>query len=192
MGSRFVVVAGNGETTRVNVEALLEDYFRGKGKDVVLVLPFTDRPSQGQIWAHQVSSELEIPTTVICPASSVVMSLGSSSVHNADDAIQATVEMIRGEDSVALLLWNPSDPASMVAQAAFKEAGVPCYDLCIGLFEVSAGNPVIEPQEVVTNEIPNIETKVKANDLKVDVNASYLSELITKKVMEALKEAGVV
>jgi hypothetical protein len=191
MGSRFVVVAGNGETTRVNVEALLEDYFRGKGKDVVLVLPFTDRPSQGQIWAHQVSSELEIHTTVICPASSVVMSLGSSSVHNADDAIQATVEMIRGEDSVALLLWNPSDPASMVAQAAFKEAGVPCYDLCIGLFEVSAGNPVIEPQRVVTSEIPNTETKVKADELRVNVNVAYLSELITKKVMEALKEAGI-
>jgi hypothetical protein len=80
----------------------------------------------------------------------------------------------------------------MVAQAAFKEAGVPCYDLCIGLFEVSAGNLVIEPQEVVTSEIPNIETKVKANDLKVNVNAAYLSELITKKVMEALKEAGLV
>ena len=192
MGSRFVVVAGNGETTRVNVEALLEDYYRGKGKDVVLVLPFTDRPSQGQIWAHQVSSELEIPTTVICPASSVVMSLGSSSVHNADDAIQATVEMISGEDAVALLLWNPSDPASMVAQAAFKEAGVPCYDLCIGLFEVSAGNPAIEPQEVVTNEIPNIETKVKANESKVKAKEVDLAELITKKVMEALKEAGVV
>jgi hypothetical protein len=192
MGSRFVVVAGNGETTRVNVEALLEDYYRGKGKDVVLVLPFTDRPSQGQIWAHQVSSELEIPTTVICPANSVVMSLGSSSVHNANDPVQATVEMVEGEDAVALLLWNPSDPSSMVAQAAFKEAGVPCYDLCIGLFEVSAGNPVSEPQEVVTDEIPKSETKVKANDLKVDVNAAYLSELITKKVMEALKEAGVV
>lgn len=192
MGSRFVVVAGNGETTRVNVEALLEDYYRGKGKDVVLVLPFTDRPSQGQIWAHQVSSELEIPTTVICPASSVVMSLGSSSVHNADDAIQATVEMISGEDAVALLLWNPSDPSSMVAQAAFKEAGVPCYDLCIGLFEVSAGNPASEPQEVVTEEIPNVETKVKANEPKVKAKEDELAELITKKVLEALKEAGVV
>lgn len=192
MGSRFVVVAGNGETTRVNVEALLEDYYRGKGKDVVLVLPFTDRPSQGQIWAHQVSSELEIPTTVICPANSVVMSLGSSSVHNADDAVQATVEMISGEDAVALLLWNPSDPAAMIAQAAFKEAGVPCYDLCIGLFEVSAGNPVSEPQKVVTNEISESETKVKVNELKVNVDAAYLSELITKQVMKALKEAGLV
>jgi hypothetical protein len=192
MGSRFVVVAGNGETTRVNVEALLEDYYRGKGKDVVLVLPFTDRPSQGQIWAHQVCSELEIPTTVICPANSVVMSLGSSSVHNADDPFQATVELTRGEDAVAFLLWNPSDPVSMIAYAAFKEVGVPSYDLCIGLFEVSDTIAVNTPQRVVTEEIPKSETKVKANDLKVDVNASYLSELITKKVMEALKEAGVV
>jgi hypothetical protein len=116
------------------------------------------------------------------------MSLGSSSVHNANDPVQATVELVEGEDAVALLLWNPSDPASMVAQAAFKEAGVPCYDLCIGLFEVSAGNPVIERQEVVTNEIPESETKVKVKEPEVKVD---LAELITKKVLEALKEAGV-
>jgi deoxyribose-phosphate aldolase len=74
----------------------------------------------------------------------------------------------------------------------FKEALVPCYDLCIGLFEISVGKTASEPQEVVTEEISNVETKVKANDLKVNVNAAYLSELITKKVMEALEEAGVV
>ena len=192
MGSRFVVVAGNGETTRVNVEALLEDYYRGKGKDVVLVLPFTDRPSQGQIWAHQVSSELEIPTTVICPANSVVMSLGSSSVHNADDPFQATVEMTRGEDAVALLLWNPSDPVSMIAYAAFKEVGTPSYDLCIGMYEISDTITVNEPQEVVTAEISEPETKVKDNEPKVKAKEVDLAELITKKVLEALKEAGVV
>lgn len=192
MGSKFVVVAGNGETTRVNVEALLEDYFRGKGKDVVLVLPFNDRPSQGQVWAHQVASELGIPTTVICPENSVVMSLGSSSVHNSPNPIQETTELVAGGDSVAFLLWNESDSFTTSAATVFKEALVPCYDLCIGLFEISAGKTVSEPQEVVTEEISNVETKVKANDIKVNVNAAYLSELITKKVMEALEEAGVV
>jgi hypothetical protein len=192
MGSKFVVVAGNGETTRVNVEALLEDYFRGKGKDVVLVLPFNDRPSQGQVWAHQVASELGIPTTVICPENSVVMSLGSSSVHNSPNPIQETTELVAGGDSVAFLLWNDSDSFTTSAATVFKEALVPCYDLCIGLFEISVGKTVSEPQEVVTEEISNVETKVKANDLKVNVNAAYLSELITKKVMEALEEAGVV
>lgn len=192
MGSKFVVVAGNGETTRVNVEALLEDYFRGKGKDVVLVLPFNDRPSQGQVWAHQVCGELDIPTTVICPENSVVMSLGSSSVHNSTDPIKATVEMTADEDAVALLLWNEADSFTASAAAAFKEALVPCYDLCIGLFEVSAGKPVSEPQEVVTDEIPNVETKVKDNEPKVKAKEVDLAELITKKVLEALKEAGVV
>ena len=185
MGSKFIVVTGNGETTRVNVEALLEDYYRGKGKDFVLVLPFNGRPSQGQVWAHQVSSELEIPTTVICPENSVVMSLGSSSVHNSPDPITTTLEMVAGEDAVAFLLWNEDDSFTASAQRVFKEASLPCYDLCIGLFEVSAGKPFSEPQEVVTAEIPQVETKVKAKE-------DDLVELITKKVMEALKEAGVV
>lgn len=192
MGSKFVVVTGNGETTRVNVEALLEDYYRGKGKDVVLVLPFSDRPSQGQIWAHQVSSELDIPTTAICPENSVVMSLGSSSIHNATDPIKATLEMTKGEDAVALLLWTESDSFTVSAAAAFKEAQVACYDLCVGLFEVSAGKTVSEPQEVVTEEISNVENKVKANESKVKAKETDLVELITKKVLEALKEAGVV
>lgn len=191
MGSKFVVVAGNGETTRVNVEALLEDYYRGKGKDVVLVLPFNDRPSQGQVWAHQVSSELEIPTTVICPENSVVMSLGSSSVHNASNPIQACLDMVKDEDAVALLLWNEADSFTAAIGEAFKEALVPCYDLCIGLFEVSAGKAVSQPQEVVTDEISQVETKVKANEPKVKAKDVDLAELITKKVLEALKEAGI-
>jgi hypothetical protein len=182
MGSKIVVVAGNGETTRVNVEALLEDYYRGKGKDVVLVLPFNDRPSQGQVWAHQVSSELGIPTTVICPENSVVMSIGNSSVHNSANPIQEVVEMASGEDSVALLLWNDTDSFTASLAAAFKEASVPCYDLCVGLVEVSAGKPFVEPEKVVTEKIPQVETVLRTPDLE---------KAITQAVLKVLKDFGI-
>jgi hypothetical protein len=59
----------------------------------------------------------------------------------------------------------------------------------MGLVELSHIERENEPQEVVTEEIPKSEIKVKANEPKVKVD---LAELITKKVMEALKEAGVV
>jgi hypothetical protein len=187
MGSKFLVVTGNGETTRVNVEALLEDHYRGNGKDVVLLLPFQDRPSQGQVWAHQVSSELGIPTTAIAPENAVIMSLGSASLHNASNPISAVVEMVKGEDVQAFLLWDDEDGFGTAAFSAFQEASVPSYDLCMGLVELSHVERDIEPQAVVTAEIPKVE--IKAEEPKATAD---LAELITKKVLEALKEAGVV
>lgn len=192
MGSKFLVVAGNGETTRVNVEALLEDHYRGNGKDVTLLLPFQDRPSQGQVWAHQVSAELGIPTTAIAPENAVIMSLGSASLHHAQNPISTVVGMIEGEDAQAFILWDDQDGFGTAAFSAFQEASVPSYDLCMGLVELSHVERENEPQAVVTEEIPESEIKVKASEPKVKAKEVDLAELITKKVMEALKEAGVV
>ena len=189
MGSKFLVITGNGETTRVNVEALLEDHYRGNGKDVTLLLPFQDRPSQGQVWAHQVSAELGVSTTAVAPENAVIMSLGSASLHNASNPIAAVVDMVKGEDAQAFILWDEEDGFGTAAFSAFQEASVPSYDLCMGLVELSHIERENEPQEVVTAEIPESEIKVKAKDPEVKVD---LAELITKKVMEALKEAGVV
>ena len=189
MGSKFLVITGNGETTRVNAEALLEDHYRGNGKDVTLLLPFQDRPSQGQVWAHQVSAELGVSTTAVAPENAVIMSLGSASLHNASNPIAAVVDMVKGEDAQAFILWDEEDGFGTAAFSAFQEASVPSYDLCMGLVELSHIERENEPQEVVTAEIPESEIKVKAKEPEVKVD---LAELITKKVMEALKEAGVV
>ena len=192
MGSKFLVVTGNGDTTRVNVEALLEDHYRGNGKDVVLLLPFQDRPSQGQVWAHQVSSELGIPTTAVAPENAVIMSLGSASLHSDPNPIKAVVDMTSGEAVEAFILWDDQDGFGTSAFSAFQEASVPCYDLCMGLVELSHANPAVEAPTVVTEEIPEPEIKVKAKEPEVKAKEVDLVDLITKKVLEALKEAGVV
>lgn len=192
MGSKFLVVAGNGETTRVNVEALLEDHYRGNGKEVVLVLPFHDRPSQGQVWAHQVSAELGIPTTAVAPENAVIMSLGSASLHTDQNPIKAVVEMTKGEPTDVFILWDEQDGFGISAFSAFQEASVPCYDLCMGLVELSHAKEPVEASEAVTEEISIPETKVKVNESKVKAKEVDLAELIAKKVIEALKEAGVV
>jgi hypothetical protein len=59
----------------------------------------------------------------------------------------------------------------------------------MGLVELAHVERESEPQEVVTADISKPEIKVKAKEPEVKVD---LAELITKKVMEALKEAGVV
>jgi hypothetical protein len=163
MGS-FLIVAGNKETTRVNVEALLEDYFRGNGKDFRLVLPFYDRPSQGQIWAHQLAYDLGIPSL---------------------EPLQTTVELAETAEngSVAFLLWSEEDSNTVALQTALKTASVPCYDLCLGLVEVSGGNAITP--SLNAPEAPKV--VIEEDDL-----ASRIAVKVADIVLAQLKDAGVI
>ena len=42
MDKYYVIVAGNGETSRANVEALVEDYVYGHGQDVTFILAYEE------------------------------------------------------------------------------------------------------------------------------------------------------
>jgi hypothetical protein len=186
MGSKNLIVAGNGETTRVNVEALLEDYFRGNGKDFILFLPFKDRPSQGQVWAHQLANEMGISTTVVAPEGAILMSITSSSLVTAADPIATLVETVKGEWVTAFLLWDEADVYTATLLSALQEASVPAYDLCKGLLEVSAGsNPVEAPKAVEAEVEPDPEVINEIDTLNIE---EFLIKAVTKAVKEALAE----
>jgi hypothetical protein len=194
MGSKHLVVAGNGETTRVNVEALLEDYFRGNGKDFILLLPFKDRPSQGQVWAHQLASELDISTTVIAPEGSVLMSITSSSLVNDPDPIKATVDAVSGEWATAFMFWDEADVFTASLHSSLKDASVPSYDLCKGLLEISAGNLPETPQEASKEPVEVIEPPQETNTLPVIVSedlSKAIGKAVAKAVTEVLEKYGI-
>lgn len=185
MGS-FLIVAGNGDTTRVNVEALIEDYLRGVNKqDLVLLLPFLDRPSQGQIWAHQLCADVGIPTTAISKEGSVIMSLGGSSLHTAEDPISEIASIVAGEPAEAFLLWDEKDDLTVAFQGAIKGAGVPCYDLCLGLLEISPGTAPEMPTGAST---PVSEPVLGApKDL-----ADEIADKVAAILISRFKEAGLI
>lgn len=194
MGSKHLVVAGNGETTRVNVEALLEDYFRGNGKDFILLLPFKDRPSQGQVWAHQLASELDISTTVIAPEGAVLMSITSSSLVNDPDPIKATVDAVSGEWATAFMFWDEVDVFTASLHSSLKDASVPSYDLCKGLLEISAGNLPETPQEASKEPVEVVETPQETNTLPVIVSedlSKAIGKAVAKAVTEVLEKYGI-
>ena len=194
MGSKHLVVAGNGETTRVNVEALLEDYFRGNGKDFILLLPFKDRPSQGQVWAHQLASELDISTTVIAPEGAVLMSITSSSLVNDPDPIKATVDAVSGEWATAFMFWDEADVFTASLHSSLKGASVPSYDLCKGLLEISAGNLPETPQEASKEPVEVVEAPQKTNTLPVIVSedlSKAIGKAVAKAVTEVLEKYGI-
>jgi hypothetical protein len=194
MGSKHLVVAGNGETTRVNVEALLEDYFRGNGKDFILLLPFKDRPSQGQVWAHQLASELDISTTVIAPEGAVLMSITSSSLVNDPDPIKATVDAVSGEWATAFMFWDEADVFTASLHSSLKDASVPSYDLCKGLLEISAGNLPETPQEAPKEPVEVVEAPQETNTLPVIVSedlSKAIGKAVAKAVTEVLEKYGI-
>jgi len=194
MGSKHLVVAGNGETTRVNVEALLEDYFRGNGKDFILLLPFKDRPSQGQVWAHQLASELDISTTVIAPEGAVLMSITSSSLVNDPDPIKATVDAVSGEWATAFMFWDEVDVFTASLHSSLKDASVPSYDLCKGLLEISAGNLPETPQEAPKEPVEVVEAPQEPNTLPVIVSedlSKAIGKAVAKAVTEVLEKYGI-
>lgn len=188
MGSKNLIIAGNGETTRVNVEALLEDYFRGNGKEFILFLPFKDRPSQGQVWAHQLASEMDIPTTVVAPEGAILMSISSSSLVTSPDPIKAVVETTSGEWTNAFLLWDEQDVFTATLLSTLKEASVPSYDLCKGLLEVSAGSTPVEAPEAVETVIEPEEEPAVVEETDLLNIEEFLIKAVTKAVREALAE----
>lgn len=185
MGS-FLIVAGNADSTRVNVEALIEDYLRGVNKqDLMLLLPFTDRPSQGQIWAHQLCAEVGIPTTAIAKENAIIMSLGSSTLHNAEDPISEVASIVAGEPAKAFLLWDEKDDLTVALQRALEGAGVPCYDLCLGLLAISPGTAPEMPKKT-TEAVSEPEPEV---DLSL---ADQIADKVAALILEKLREAGAI
>lgn len=186
MGS-FLVVAGNADSTRVNVEALMEDYLRGVDKQgMILLLPFLERPSQGQIWAHQLCSEAGISTTAITKEGAIVMSLGGSSLHTAEDPISEVASIVAGEPAQAFLLWDEKDDVTVALQRALEGAGVPCYDLCLGLLGISPGTAPEMPQKAPEPEVDPI-PEAPSGDL-----ADQIADKVAALVIKRLTEAGVI
>jgi hypothetical protein len=191
MADKFVVVAGGGETTRANVEALLEDYFIADKRSYVLVLPFESKPSQGQIFAHQIASSMNYPTVVYSLESANISQLGGSSQTVTKDPYEECLADLSGEDLEAMVLY--SEDCQEAAQFLTKcyEHKVPALDLCLGLApigEYEAKKPSEGPTRVVEavktpNPVPTLEFASKPA-------SSDQIRAIVREVIAELKEQG--
>jgi hypothetical protein len=185
MGSKFIVVVGDGETTRSNIEALVTDFFYDRPRDYVLLLPFIDRPSQGQVWAHQLFQELGMTTTALAPEGAIVMNLSSSSLNTVPNPVGAAVEAVAGEEAHIFALVDEDHPMDL---EGFRTAQAPCYNLCRGLMALNDVAPVQRPVEAtitaVAQELPG------PSNLMADLS-QLMSEFSTSLV-EILREHGAI
>lgn len=148
MDKYYVIIAGNGSTSRANLEALVEDHFYANGDGGVLVLPYKDKPSQGQIFAAQWAKD-KSKETIIYTKSGKFEGIPSTSVVEEDSATLA--KTFKKNKVSVFLLWDDEDTESVNLLADLK--GFPCFDLTDGLNALTATDAKrIEEPAIPTQE----------------------------------------
>jgi hypothetical protein len=189
MDKYYVIVAGNGVTSRANLEALMEDHFYANGEHGVVVLPYKDKPSQGQLFAAQLAKDKN-KHIIVYTTSGKFEGIPTSTIVEGD-AATAKKNFIK-EKVVAFLLWDDEDSESVNILADLE--GIECFDLTDGLNKLvpSSGLRIVEPsiptqeQLTIKAEVPSAEEEEEEEDEEdfSDVEEEDLDE--DEEIMENL------
>lgn len=140
MDKYYVVVAGNGTTSRANLEALLEDHFYAKGAEGTVHIVEEGKLSQGKIFAAQFAKDKNKP------------------VFNA--GLRESFNTVDIKNTSCFILWSDEDRECQDTLAIAAEFGVPCFDLTEGLLPLTPSkgikvsvDPVIPTAEETTPKV---------------------------------------
>lgn len=138
MEKYFVMVAGGGETSRANLEALMEDHYYANGANGVLVLPYVDKPSQAQVFAAQYAKDKNKDIVVVTNSSSSYEGMPAATLVTNEQPDKEAINLMKSEKSSAFLLWNDEDQRTTNLLALLKEAKIDAFDLTDGLSPIIA------------------------------------------------------
>jgi len=188
MDKLYVLVTGNGTTSRANLEALLEDYFFKKNTEVVLVLSYSALPSQGQIFAAQFAKDKSKDILVFAPNDSSLKDIPGSSFTVSSHPINEATVFIKGSGK-AFILWNPSDSDCIQTLEQCNAMGISAHDLTTGLVSLSSKDAV-KPEPVVKADIEEqpIPTQIRGEAL-TEAQKAELTKLLTEAFGEAVRDA---
>lgn len=177
---RYVLVAGEGETSRENVEAILEDYFYAhKGEDLVMVVPFYKSPSRGQVYAMQMAKENKAEIIVYAPQSARLENTEKASLEVTDTPISSAVDLVKGLATSAYILWSDEGSEALQTLEACRAESVAAYDLTAG------GIPLTNLVEPITAPSATPMTKPKPTAVQEALDA--LVEAIRESVLNGSK-----
>jgi hypothetical protein len=163
MDKNYVIVAGNGVTSRANLEALIEDHFYAHGKngdEVIVVVPYKEKASQGQIFATQLAKDKN-KELIVYSESGKFDGMPAASVI--DGSIEDAAKAFSKENAVAFILWSDEDAETLDILNAMSAEGIPCFDLTEGLMKLQPSDgkkiakPIIPEQEQVKAKVEVVE-----------------------------------
>ena len=187
----YVLVAGTGETSRANIEALMEDYYYANGDGGVLVLAYKDAPSRSQTYAAQYAVDCKKDIMVFCRESAKTSGIPNATINFADFPYVAATDFLQDTGAIAQLLWNAEDTTEdeqILEQCASKE--ISAYNLCDGLVPLSVSEkpvqtPVVEavaPTLPEPQETPQNADAFRADLLKTVQGVQSMLDLLVKKI----------
>lgn len=187
----YVLVAGTGETSRANIEALMEDYYYANGDGGALVLAYKDAPSRSQTYAAQYAVDCKKDILVFCREEAKTVGIPNASITFADFPIVAATDFIKDQQGIAQILWNAEDTdedIEIVQQCTNK--GIRAYNLCDGLvplsvIEKTVQEPIVEAVAPKVVEAPKIEQNAdvfKQDLLKTVQGVQSMLDLLVKKI----------
>jgi len=148
----YVLVAGSGETSRANVEALMDDHYYANGDAGTLVLSFEGKPSQGQVYAAQFAKDRAKNIMVFCTPDSETNAITNTAHFNrVENPVVHALELIEGKINAAFILWNDDDEKTLELLEFCTEDNIPCFDLTDGLIKLGA--PTTKSVKTVMPEI---------------------------------------
>jgi hypothetical protein len=189
----YVLVAGSGETSRANVEALMDDHYYANGAAGTLVLAFEGRPSQGQVYAAQFAKDRAKNITVFCTPDSETNAITNTAQFNrVENPVVHALELIEGKTNAAFLLWNDDDEKTLELLEFCTEDNIPCFDLTDGLMALGAPKTksvktVMPDIEATTSDsIPFIPDYVPDVDEEEDEAEEDEEEDFEETIMDAM------
>lgn len=174
---QYILVAGNGETSRANVEALMEDVFYAK-PDITVVLAYESAPSKGQAYIAQYSAECKKDLIVFCHENAQTTGIPGATQNSSNSPIASSIEFLKGQDSLVYLLYSEQDSDSTLTLARCIEAGIKVQDLCDGLVPLHSAP-----------EIPVTLSKIDGTLSVESAPASLLQEDIVSEIKAHLESA---
>lgn len=165
MDKYHVLITGSGNTSRANIEALLEDYFYANGPDGTIVLAYESKPSQGQVFAAQLAKDKKKDVLVYAPSSAVFDGLGAPSYQESKDFIEDSLDFMKTTKKHAVfILWDDEDSQCTKTLALAKDKGLNCYDLTQGLSILTPAEDLTVEEEPVIPEAEKVDTKPEVED----------------------------
>lgn len=162
MDKYYVLVVGKGQTSRANLEALMEDHYYANGPDGILVLAFKDKPSQGQMFASQLAKDKGKEVVIFAPEGANFTGIGNASITNDINPLESAIKFVSKEKSSIFVLWDDEDTDCQNTVSLCNDLKVNCYDLTDGLNQIKSSGKVEvakEPSIPVQEQIPLIVTE---------------------------------
>lgn len=153
MPTKHVLVLGSGETSRANVDALLDDYFFNKKDKYLIVLAFNKQASQGQAFAAQFAKDNNKDLVVFANEGFISAGLPQASVNHTASPVKDAIDFSKGIETEVFMLWSDEDMETANIISLVSESGLPAYDLTDGLTKIQASANIQRTESPVMPEV---------------------------------------